>query len=1142
MRRIGLLALFVFLAAPPAGKAQAAGSITGIVVDPAGAIFPKVAITLFGPAGRFQTETDASGQFRLENIPAGVYSLRAAAPGFQPAVLENVEVSFGKTRTLHTIRLHLAQRRDSVSVVAREETEKPPLGSSHGVLTDEDLGAIPLAGRDVVDAVSVMTGVVDLDAGRPGPIPESVAQIYIAGGQAASKNFTVDGVRVMDPGPGRTLQTTPSLRSVGEVRVVTSSYLAEYGRNSAGAISLVTRSGTRQFRASADWMWRHESLNANDFFNNRNGLSRLRNRAHYANWTLGGPIYIPRRWNQKRSKAFFFFSEEFQSQLVSYQSRTVRVPTPLEVQGDFSQSYDVSGRVFTVYDPQNGQRPFPGQIIPASRISAVGQNILKLFPPPNFVDPMPSRIYQWNYAASPTTPYPRRTEIARLDFTLRKNLQLYARISHTADEQHPPFGLWVNGSANFPLTPIHFEQPGRGATVHVAWTVSKTWLHSFIAGVGQDWRRFWPENSERVSRKATGIHVPQWNPDLNPAGIIPNMTFGGVPNYANPSIGNGVPYTSANAMFTFVDNWTILKGKHTFKTGTYAERSRRGETAPVATRGMLSFDRDRNNPLDTNYAWANALLGVFTSYSEATASPVGQFRFTNLEFYAQDAWRVRSNLSLDFGMRFYHDMPLSDRRRQIAAFDPGSYDPARAPVLLRPGYDRTGKKGAIDPLTGGWYPEALVGSFVPGVGDPADGMRVGGVGGFPPGLYTLPSLSLAPRFGFAWDPLKTARTVIRGGFGVYYDRISTLSALSALSNPPTVFTPLVYYGTLSGLAATAGSRVYAPAASLTSLGGRNHMPVTCSFSFGIQRQFGKLVLADVTYMGNVSRHLLWQRNINPVAPGANHVDLHPENRDPTAPTRPLPRNFLRPYVGYGDIFMYEFASTASYNSLQANVTRRMSHGVQISAGYTFSKTLGSASGEYYPVSPFFPPRSRNYGPLLWDLNHVLTLRYVWTLPKPGKRWGWGPLRRVTDGWETSALARFSTGAPFTPSFTTTDGQDITGTPSEAARVDLVRPDAEPAKRFGRPARGSFGNTGAGILRGKGVNNWDMSLWRQFKIREGKFLQLRCESYNTFNHTQFSSLMPTARFDLQGNQVDPLFLQPAAARYPRRIQVAARLTW
>ncbi len=1142
MRPVHIASFLVLISAAAWPFEQRGGVVSGTVLDPAGAVFPKVAVTLSGPGGDFATTTGERGEFLFDDVPAGIYRLQVVAGGFKTAILEDITVAAGERVALKPVRMELSLRRDIVSVIAKVDSVKPLPGSRANLITAEELLDMPLEGRDVMDAVSLVTGVVDLDAGRAGSTPDSVAQIYILGGREASKNLTVDGVRAMDPGPGRTLQTTPSLRSVGELRVVTSSYLAEYGRNSAGTISLVTRSGTRQFRATADWMWRHEGLNANDFFNNRNGLPRLRQRAHYVNWTLGGPIFIPGKWNKKRTQAFFFFSQEFQSQLVSYVSRTVRVPTPLEIQGDFSQSLDVSGRLFSVTDPLNAQRPFPGQIIPASRFSKVGQNILKLFPAPNFVDPLPSRRHQWNYAASPTTPYPRRTEIIRIDWTIRKNLQVFSRLSRTSDEQHPPFGLWVNGYTNFPLTPIHFEQPGRGATVHTTWTASRTLINTFIVGAGQDQRRFWPEDSSKVLRKATGIEVPQWAPALNPSGMIPNMSFSGVPNFANPSMSNAVPYSSSNTMFSFVDHLTKIRGKHVVKTGVYVERSRRDETAMVATRGTLSFDRDRNNPLDANYPWANALLGVFTSYSEATARPRGQFRFTNLEFYLQDAWRLRGNLSLDFGVRFYHNMPLTDRRRQIAAFDPSSYDPARAPVLLRPGYDQNRKRGAIDPFTGTWYPEALIGAFVPGVGDPAIGMKVGGKDGFPAGLYTLPPLSAAPRFGFAWDPFKKGRTVIRGGGGVYYDRISTVSALDALARSETVFTPMVYYGTLESLAETSGRRVYAPPATLTTLGGRNKMPATYSYSLGVQRMLSKILVLDVGYFGNLSRHLLWRRNINPVPPGANHIDLHPENRDPTAPTRPLPRNFLRPYTGYGDINRIEFASTSNYNSLQVNLNRRMSRGVQITAGYTFAKTLGSCSSEYYSVSPFFDPRSRNYGPLLWDLNHSFTLRFLWALPKPSRWLDWKLVKMAADRWELSGIMRAATGAPFTPSFSTVDGQDITGTPSEAARVDLANPDAEPAKRFTRPKRGSFGNTGAGILRGYGMNNLDASLIRQFKVRDGKFLQIRIESYNVLNHTQFSSVMPTARFDLQGNQIDPLFLQPVLARYPRRLQFAARLSW
>jgi hypothetical protein len=195
------------------------------------------------------------------------------------------------------------------------------------------------------------------------------------------------------------------------------------------------------------------------------------------------------------------------------------------------------------------------------------------------------------------------------------------------------------------------------------------------------------------------------------------------------------------------------------------------------------------------------------------------------------------------------------------------------------------------------------------------------------------------------------------------------------------------------------------------------------------------------------------------------------------------------------------------------------------------------------MSPFFDRRWRNYGPLAYDRSQTLTLRYNYRLPQPGKYLHQRALGIFTDNWEMSGVARFMTGAPFTPGFTTVDSANITGTPSESARPDVRDPSAEPVNRFGRPARGTFGNAGTRVLRGPGTNNWDISLYRRIPIREGgKYIQLRIESYNTFNHTQFSAVSTSARFDAQGNQVDALFLQPTAARSGRRLQAAVRVNW
>ena len=1117
--------------------------LSGSVQDPSGAVFAGLDVELIEPGGSIQTaKTDDRGAFCFSEVPAAIYRLAINATGFQAWALDGIEIGSGSPRRLDPIRLALSDRLQMISVTASAEAVRAKASSRPGIITAEELDEMPLEGRDLLDAVGLTPGAVDLEPGRSGTSAQSLDGLHLLGGRAGSHSFLVDGISVTDSGPRRTALAAPGVRSVGEVRVLTSNYAAEYGRSSGGTISLVTRSGSKQFRGSADWLHRHESYAANDYFNNRNGAARQRNRAHLAGYTVSGPIYLGRRFNKDKSKAFFFFAQDFQSQLLSYGMRTVKTPTEKERAGNFSESFDVNGRAFAVYDPQAGQRPFPGQIIPADRFSQTGQNILSLFPLPNFVDPEPSRRNQWNYLSAGSGTAARRTETARFDYTPRRNFQIYSRVSHVADKQNAPYGHWATGAVNFPLTQITSEQPGWGAAIHTTATLSKTLVQTFIAGVSVGRRRYYPASPDDVSRQGTGIELPQWNPGLNPAGLLPNMSFGGVQNFANPSMANGLPYENSNTVFNFVEGLMKISGRHNYKTGFFLERSRRNEAASVITRGMLGFDRDRNNPLDTNYPYANALLGNFTTYSEATARPVGQFRYTTFEFYAQDAWRALRRLTLDFGVRFCHAPPQYDRRMQLAAFVPAAYDSASAPLLLRPAFDAAKKKVALDPRTGTTYPEALIGTFAPGSGSPSAGMGIAGVDGVPAGLYTLPALAAAPRLGFAWDPFGKGRTVVRGGFGVFLDRISGASALSALSNPPTVFSPLVYYGTLAGLAATSGQRVFAPAGSIASLGGRNHMPALYNFSFGVQRQVGKQIVIDASYIGSLARHLLWQRNLNPVPAGANHIDLHPENRDPTAPTRPLPRNFLRPYLGYGELYLYEFAATSNYHALLVSVNRRLARGVQIIGSYTWSKTLGAAAGEYSQVSPFFAPRERNYGPLPWDLRHVISLRYTWILPKPGKHLRLRVVRITADGWELSGISRFSSGAPFTPSFSTVDGQDITGTPSEYPRVDLVNPEAEATRRFSRPRRGTFGNTGPGILRANGINNWDLSLLRTFKLAERRTMQFRVESYNTFNHTQFQTLQSAARFDVQGQQVDPTFLQPTLARAPRRVQFALRLNW
>jgi hypothetical protein len=1134
---------FVFCALAPAQNVS--GSLSGTVQDSGGAVVPSAEVTLTNAQGFVRiVKTNTLGFFSFPDLTPSTFSLAITAPGFRRYEQNGIEINSGSQRSLGTIKLAVGKITESVTVTAEIVPVQTGSSEKSGSMTSQDLERMALRGRDFMDAIGLMAGIVDTTDSRDAPSPSSISGIYILGARDNSKNMTIDGVVNLDTGSNGSVHSMPSMDSVGEIKVLLSAYAAEYGRNSGGAITVITKGGERNFHGSAGWYYRHERYSANNFFNNQRGQPRAPYRYNIASYTISGPIYWPGD-SRKAAKLFFFFSQEFQRQKVDSGSRTVTVPTALEREGDFSQTMDVNGKVITIKDPLNNGAPFPNRIIPPNRINPIGRKILGMFPLPNFVDPQPSRRAQWNYISEATGAYPRRTEIARIDWSPRDNLQMYVRASNNADEQHPMYGNWTNGSVNFPLTPIVFRQPGQGATVHTTSTVTPTIFNEAIFGVSINRLTYFPQDSDKVSKKALELDIPQWYPEQNPAGFIPNMSFSNVPNYANPSMSNGLPYKNANTIFSFVDNVSKIAGTHSYKLGVYLERTRKDQSADAATRGSISFNQSGNNPLDTNYGYSNALTGVYNSYSEATARPRGMYRFTNFEWYVQDAWRIRRNLLLDYGLRFYADPPQYDARNQLSSFDLSRYDPLKAPVLLRPGYDTNHNKVAVNPVTGDFYPQGLIGTFALGIGDPANGMvQPGRTAGYAREPYHATPVLVSPRFGFSWDPFGRGRTAIRGGGGVYYDRIMGNPTMGLLSNPPTIFTPTVYYGYIDQLSEAVGKGVLAPSSIGNSLLGVQKTPVFYNYSFGFQQQVSRTIIIDIGYAGSLSRHLLWKRNINPTPVGATWVDVNPQNADPTNKSTALPTNFLRPIQGYGDINMYEFASTANYNSLQASVNRRWKRGLLLGAAYTFSKVLGSNKDDYSNVSAMLPPRRWNYGPLSYDRNHVASLRYSWTLPKLGRRLHVRALGIVTGNWELSGTARFQTGGPFTPGCCNfVNWYDVTGS-TEGARVMVIDPQAPPAQRFGPPLKGTFGNAGSNVLRLPGINVWDTSLYRNVKFTERLTAKLRVETYNTFNHTNFTGVNQSPRFQGQWDwtQVDPTFLTYTSSSNQRRVQFAMNLNW
>jgi hypothetical protein len=511
MSRTALFLLSLLPALLPAQNISSA--LSGIVQDPAGAVIAGAQIKATSEDNGFVRTgtTNSDGFFSFPDLTPATFTLTVSAPGFKTYRQQGILLNSSDQRDLGTIHLEIGGNTDTVTVSAESVAVNLSNGEKSASLGAQELDSLALRGRDIFDAVSLMPGVVDTSDGRDAPGPTSIGNIYIAGGRNDQKNMTIDGVTNLDTGSNGSVHSMPSMDSVAELRVLTSNYSAEYGRNSGGTVTVITRGGGRDFHGSGSWYYRHEDLNANDYFNNLAGKERTPYRYDISGYTMSGPVWLP-KVPRKQSRLFFLFSQEFQHKLVAYGTKTVTVPTAAERAGDFSNHRDTNGKVIIINDPLNAKAPFPGNIIPQNRISAVGQNVLKLFPLPNYTDPNPTRVYQWNYFVSEAGAYPSRTESLRLDYSPKDNWQMYVRLNNTADQQHAPYGLWVDGSLNFDITPIVFGQPGRGATWHSTNTITPTTFNEAIFGVSQNTLTYFPEDPSKLDRTLLGINIPQRNP------------------------------------------------------------------------------------------------------------------------------------------------------------------------------------------------------------------------------------------------------------------------------------------------------------------------------------------------------------------------------------------------------------------------------------------------------------------------------------------------------------------------------------------------------------------------------------------------------------------------------------------------------
>jgi hypothetical protein len=1166
LRRLAV-ALGVLLTVAAALWSQtSSGTISGRILDPSGQPVPGVTLTLTrqGTGDTRTFTSESAGEFTFSSIQPGTYDLTAKVNGFKTLERKGLELSASDRLSTGDLHLQVGTVTESVEVKA----EAPPIQivsseRSQG-LDASQVENLLSRGRDVMGLLVTMPGVIN-DGEGSDSFGTANSPAAISGTRGVYGAMNIDGISG-NSRSGDHHDSPTNMDTIAEVKVLSNTYQAEFGKGAGGVINVITKSGTNKFHGTAYYYNRNEAFNANNFFSNRQGNIRGRYRYNTVGGNFSGPLYIPHLFNTSRQKLFFFYSQEVLPNQQPNGPRNYTVPTALERAGDFS------ARTSAIVDPLSSNKaPFAGNLIPQNRIDPNMKILLNIFPLPNYSGGRTASGTAFNYQIQDYLSRPAYNEFLRTDYNISESVRAFFRGSTARTHNKGPAST-VNRYPWMPDAQVDYtlSYPNVGGTI--TWIVNPTVVSETVLG----WNG-WTEDQtypdtwlSKLQRNKIGMTLGQLYPKSNPLNLIPSVNFSGVDNAARTQWEGRFPMQDLADTWTLTQSFTKIAGPHTLKAGVQFEhvhyifqQSGTSDNFP----GSFVFQSDSNNPLNTGYAYSNAILGYFGTYTESTNrsqySPVTPI----LEMYIQDSWKVRPRLTLDLGVRITDGLAQYMANDFCATFLPSRYDPKKAPVMYQPGFDSAKKRAAINPLTGAILPVAYIGQQVPNTGDLMNGIVKCGSQDYPRGLVDNKGLLPAPRIGFAWDATGDGKTAIRGGFGTNYNPRNGAGIMGDLStNPPIVYNPVQRYGTTADFLSVTGT--ISPSAFSHVLDRSNKPPRVYNASLGIQRDIGFNTVLDVSYVGSFGRHIGQTTNINMLPYGTRFL---PQNLDATNSNKPFTDDYLRPYMGYGSIPWLAFDGNSSYHSLQVHASRRMSRHVMYGVSYTWSKAMSYSDGDQGTVSTYVSRREFDYGLASYDRTHVLAINYQITLPNVGRRTGNALLKGILDDWQITGLTRFQSGSPLSIGTMGTgnleSSLDITGGGDGWRPVMSGNPVLPKDQRtidryfdttvFSPPGVGgkapttvagvmqllALGNTPSTFARGPGINNFNLSVFKNFKVREKVKAQFRAEAYNAFNHTQFSTVNTGAKWNYTtGAQTGTQFGQITAARDPRVMQFALRLSF
>jgi outer membrane receptor protein involved in Fe transport len=1055
LREIGLTIVLLLEATGYAGGQTTQGEIVGTAHDALDASVPGVAISVTNTStGLRRTSTTAdNGAFRFPALPAGGYELTAEKAGFAKLLVKGIKVSVDETRTVD-LAMSIATQATSVTVegaVLMVNTESQHLGDN---INETQLTALPLNGRNFAQLALLNAGVAAFGGGGGQQGGEGGISGYSSNGQrSSSNNFMVDGIDNNNY-QGGSVSQLPSVDSIQEFQVQTNSYSAEYGRNSGSVVNLVTKSGTNQFHGSAYEFLRNNAFDARNFFANTQPELRL----NQFGGTIGGPI--------QKDKTFFFGNYEGFRQVAGITRLTI-VPTDAQKNGIFT---DAGGNAV--------QLP----------LDPTAAELLKLYPEPNTAQT------GGNFVSSPNLANSTDQYLIKVDHRMAANDMLTVRYSYTSFNIFNPFApgqetTAIPGYGSFDKGGTHL------ASIGYTKILGPSSLNEFRIGFSRNTDSTFNQAGPQAATYGFNTGWPANSP-LN-LGDVPNLTMaGGLVSgggaFSNLGANNNNPSASEQNNVQFIDHFSHTTARHEWKFGTDIRNVRDNILYDLDFIGQITFTGSQN-PQGINNPFADLAEGLPSSSLHFVGNSARSYRITSYDFFAQDTFKLRPNLTLNYGLRYEYNTVLHDATNRATTFRPNLFS-----QFLSPTADQTD----LSVLQ-------------------ASGMVTESQGG----LYNPERHNFAPRAGVAWSLGPKHVTVLRVGYGIFYDTVIGQIPGNVLLNPP--FLPDYF-----DLPPTLGwPNSFAPSGFPVITITPAHFPTPYSeaWNLDIQRQLAGQMLFEAAYVGSTGTHLPRFRQINQAYITQSQIDA----LTPDVVTRmelmgiPAPvAQFLStniafipsiarvPYFGYAKIFQAEDSVSSGYNALQMKLNKRAGHGLNFGLAYTYAKSIDAASvfyGSGANGTTIFP--QDNYdtraekGLSDFDIRHRFVANYVYQTPSL-RHLASGMPRPLADGWQITGILTLQTGQPLS----VLTGANASSTGEGTDRPDLIgNPDAGPhtvAKWFNTAAFAMnaplrFGNAGRNIVEGPSFRNFDFALLKDTRIAEARNIEFRAEFFNVFNHPNFA---------------------------------------